>query len=145
MVDPGGRPTAGRSRRAAERIWIWQDRPDRYLAVAAVDHDVIGYGRVNWHQPDEDAPRDAAPRGWYLSGLRVNDDWRGRGVGRELTRHRLDWVARRSHEAWYVANERNEVSRRLHASLGFEEIDRPFSMPGVSFADGAGVLGRVAL
>ncbi|MBM9510091.1 GNAT family N-acetyltransferase [Streptomyces sp. KK5PA1] len=91
---------------------------------------------------DGQAPPDAAPDGFYLSGLVVAPGHRHQGVGTALVRARLAWVARRAPYAWYFANARNVASLRLHAELGFVEVTRDFSYPGVEFSGGVGVLCR---
>lgn len=127
------------------QIRAWWKQKNRHLVVAVSSDRVVGYGRASRFEPDHEAPEGTAPRGWYLVGLRVDPEWRGRGIGRELTRARLEWIGRHSTEAWYFANERNEVSRRLHSTMGFEEVTREFSFPGVSFEGGVGVLARAEL
>lgn len=126
-----------------ELVWEWAEGQDRWLVVAVSGERAVGYGRVAWFEPDDDAPQDSAPTGWYLAGIMVHPDWRGRGIARKRTRLRLDWIAERSTGAWSFTNERNAVSRRLHASLGFEEVTRDFSFPGVAFGGGVGVLGHL--
>ena len=131
---------------------FWRDlftdnlgRDDRHVTVAETATGLVGYGRTGWFDPVPDAPANTAPAGWYLTGLSVDPDWRRRGIARALTEERLDWVAARSDAAWYFANAENRVSLALHASLGFVEVTRDFSFPGVEFRYGAGVLCRVDL
>lgn len=118
-------------------------REDRHVIVAEAATGLVGYGRTAWFEPAADAPANTAPAGWYLNGLIVDPDWRRRGIARALTEGRLSWVAARADEAWYFANVRNRVSLALHASLGFVEVTRDFSFPGVEFQGGAGVLCRL--
>ena len=120
-------------------------RDDRHVLVAASPTELVGYGRIAWFEPATDAPADTAPAGWYLIGLSVAPSRRRRGFARALTEQRLDWVAARADEAWYFANEENRISLALHASLGFVEVTRDFSFPGVTFAGGTGVLARADL
>ncbi len=117
----------------------------RVLVVAGVERSLAGYGRVRWFSPSPRSPADTAPAGWYLGGLVVAPEWRGCGAGAALTRVRLEWVAERADEVWYYANARNVVSLALHAAVGFEEVTRDFSVPGVSFEGGVGVLCRLRL
>jgi ribosomal protein S18 acetylase RimI-like enzyme len=65
---------------------------------------------------------------------------RRRGLGRQLTRVRLDWIRERSTQAYYFANERNQVSIALHRALGFVELTRDFHHPQVQFEGGSGIL-----
>jgi RimJ/RimL family protein N-acetyltransferase len=83
------------------------------------------------------------PHGPYLLGLLVAEAHRGQGVGEALTRVRIDAALGRAGALWYFANSRNEASLRLHARLGFTEVQRPFEFPGVSFEGGVGVLCRL--
>lgn len=120
-------------------------RDDRHVTVAEAAPGLVGYARTVRFEPAADAAADAVPAGWYLLGLSVDPDWRRRGIARALTEERLDWVAARADEAWYFANARNRVSLALHASLGFAEVTRDFSFPGVEFRGGVGVLCRIDL
>lgn len=117
----------------------------RALFVARVEQAVAGYGRVRWFSPPPGSAADTAPAGWYLAGLLVAPDRRGWGAGAALTRARVGWVAERADEVWCYANARNAVSLALHAAIGFEEVTRDFSVPGVSFEGGVGMLGRLRL
>jgi ribosomal protein S18 acetylase RimI-like enzyme len=106
---------------------------------------LVGVGKVTRFAPRPDAAPNAAPAGWYLSGVIVEPDYRRRGVGRSLTRARLDWIAKRDHSAYYFANARNEASIDLHRSFGFVELTRDFTFPGARFDGGVGILFRVDL
>jgi ribosomal protein S18 acetylase RimI-like enzyme len=112
--------------------------PDAALLVAEAGGDVVAYARARH-------VADAAPPGWYLLGVIVRPDARRRGIGRELTRRRLEWIGERAPEAFYFVNERNRASIDLHAELGFVELARDFSFPGVSFDGGSGIVFRAAL
>lgn len=113
---------------------------ERGLWVADRGGEVIGYGRVHRFKPAPDAPPLTAPAGFYLSGLGVSESNRRQGLGRAITRARLEWIAARATEAWFFTNARNEISLRLHAQLGFREVTRAFVFPGVEFEGGTGVL-----
>jgi len=63
-------------------------------------------------------------------------------VGERLTRDRLDWIAARSREAYYFANERNRATIDLHAPFGFVEVARDIRSPGLTFSGGVGLLLR---
>jgi len=115
---------------------------DRELFLATADGQLAGYGRTCRFEHDAGAPANVAPDGYYLSGIRVASAWRRCGIGEELTRVRLGWVFERAAEAWYFTNARNHASLALHAKLGFAELTRDFTYPGVSFAGGLGVLSR---
>lgn len=118
------------------------DGVDRELVLATADGELAGYGRAHRFERGLDVPENVAPDGYYLSGVLVASRWRRRGVGEELTRARLGWVFARAAEAWYFTNARNQASLALHAKLGFVEVTRDFTFPGVSFKGGIGVLAR---
>ena len=119
--------------------------PERHLSVAAADGTIVGYGRAALFLPAADAPADTAPRGHYLMGMFVRPDHRRMGVGTALTKARLAWIRRHDDQAWYFANAANLASIELHRRLGFREVTRTFSFPGVSFDGGDGVLFRAEL
>ncbi len=116
------------------------ERPDRWLWVACAGSAVIGFARLAALHPTE--PQSAPPAGLYLGGVSVAPDRRRQGVGRALTRVRLDhaFADRDLEQVWYFANARNEASIRLHAGFGFQEYERPMRFAPVSFTGGVGVL-----
>ncbi|MGH9844945.1 MAG: GNAT family N-acetyltransferase [Blastocatellia bacterium] len=120
----------------------WQRR----LLLVAEDGDALaGFGRVVYFQPPLDSPTNIAPAGWYLMGLVVTPAFRRRGIGVELTRRRLDWIAERAGEAFYFVNAQNRASIALHEAFQFEEVARDFTYPGVTFTGGVGILYRKTL
>jgi ribosomal protein S18 acetylase RimI-like enzyme len=110
------------------------------LLVAVLQNAIAGYGKASYFAPPAGSPAHVAPAGYYLSGVIVAPAYRRRGVGLELTRARIDWIAARSPRAYYFANERNRVTIELHQKLGFVELTRHFFHPQVRFAGGAGIL-----
>ena len=55
----------------------------------------------------------------------VNEDWRGRGVGRQLlVRHMAQLVTGRIGELFLEVNEDNAAARKLYATAGFAEVGR---------------------
>jgi ribosomal protein S18 acetylase RimI-like enzyme len=106
---------------------------------------VAGYGRARRFAPPPDAPANVAPAGYYLTGLLVSPACRRLGIGEQLTRARMAWVATRATEVWFFANAANAASLRLHQRLGFREVTRDFTYPGVTFTGGVGVLCRALL
>ena len=70
----------------------------------------------------------------------VREDRRRRGLGRALTRARMDWLADRCDVVRYFANEHNLTSIALHDALGFSEVARDVLAPGVTFEGGVGLL-----
>jgi len=118
---------------------------DRLLVVAEDAGRIICYGRAMHFRRAADAPADSVPTGYYLVGLVVDASCRRSGVGSELTRARLAWISGRATEAWYFANARNTASIALHVHLGFREVTREFSFPGLSFDGSEGILYRASL
>jgi ribosomal protein S18 acetylase RimI-like enzyme len=114
-------------------------RGERLLLVAEVEGVIAAFGQA--HHLDEH-PVDHAPPGWYLTGVTVLPPYRRSGLAYRLTTARLDWIAERTHEAWYFANAQNAASIRLHDELGFTEVSRAPAIHGVSFDGGGGVLFR---
>jgi ribosomal protein S18 acetylase RimI-like enzyme len=97
-----------------------EPRADRYVAVAAVGGTIVGVGKTH-HQTDPDGE---APAGYYLGGVSVHPDHRRRGVGRAITRARIEWIWERSGTVYYFTDDDNAASMRMHADFGFEEIAR---------------------
>lgn len=116
-----------------------------HLFVATDTGKVAGFGRVQWFDPPADGPPNLTPPGYYLAGLVVGPAYRRRGLGEQLVRVRMAWTAARAPEIWYFTNATNQASLRLHERLGFHEVTRDFTFPGVTFTGGVGVLCRAAL
>jgi ribosomal protein S18 acetylase RimI-like enzyme len=160
-VDPAVRPAAVADLPALARLAVaeragppadWQVRfaadladPDACLLLAQSGGQVAGYGRARRFAPPPDAPANVAPAGYYLTGLLVSPACRRLGIGEQLTRARMAWVATRATEVWFFANAANAASLRLHQRLGFREVTRDFTYPGVTFTGGVGVLCRALL
>ncbi len=114
-----------------------------FLLVAHCCDEVVGYGRAGRYDPADDAPSDTVPAGHYLFGVVVRPDHRRRGIGRALTEARIDRLRPLTDRVYYFANARNAASIALHEQLGFVEVTRDFSYPGVTFDGGEGVLCRL--
>jgi GNAT superfamily N-acetyltransferase len=132
---------------ASARCELDVQADDRLLLVARFADELAAFARAARWEPPSTAPAEpnTAPAGWYLLGVIVRDRWRRRGIGLELTRRRLEWIGKRTGEAYYFANSRNGASIDLHAKLGFIELTRDFTFPGASFEGGEGILFRVEL
>jgi GNAT superfamily N-acetyltransferase len=115
------------------------------LLVASIDGEIAGFGRAAFIARPADAPPDWIPEGWYLVGVVVVDAWRRAGIGRALTEARLAWIAERAERAYYFTNARNQASLDLHRALGFRELTRSFTGPGIAFDGGHGVLDVIEL
>lgn len=113
--------------------------PPRVPAPAA--RQVVGWGQTSHHT----AATDPAPTGHYLAGVTVDPGVRRRGIGTALTQARLDWVAGRAEEVFFVVNARNLASIALHRPWRFEEVARGPRLAGVTFEGGVGLLLRAPL
>jgi ribosomal protein S18 acetylase RimI-like enzyme len=106
-----------------------RDGRRRALFVAEAHGEVVGYGRVVFAEADPEAPA-AAPAGWYLLGLVVDQAWRRRGIGEALTRARMAWVAERAERLYYFTQPENRASQALHERLGFVKVPGTWIPPG---------------
>jgi ribosomal protein S18 acetylase RimI-like enzyme len=113
--------------------------PSTLVVVAEVADAVGGYASAQWLSFDQNQAANIED-GWYLTGVTVEPSLRRRGLGRALLQARLGWISERADRAWYFASAVNEASLQLHRELGFREVTRSFSVPGVSFTGGVGVL-----
>jgi ribosomal protein S18 acetylase RimI-like enzyme len=132
-------------RSVIERIHAQALRGRALLLVAENAGEVAGFGKVGYFAPPLASPENVSPTGWYLTGVVVSPAHRRRGLGLMLTMARLDWIAERSHEAFYFANAHNRASIDLHHAVGFEELTRDFYHPNVRFEGGSGILFRCKL
>jgi ribosomal protein S18 acetylase RimI-like enzyme len=128
-----------------EKHLLYQETGQSMILVADVSGVVVGFGKCAYCKPPEDAPPNAAPDGWYLTGVIVAPKLRRRRIGYQLTHARLQWLARRTSKAWYFASAQNRVTIELHRQLGFVEVTRDFSFLNVTFSGGVGILFRVEL
>jgi ribosomal protein S18 acetylase RimI-like enzyme len=119
--------------------------PEKYIAVAVVGDEVVGYGGVIRHEVKPDDPPMTAPTGYYLIGLIVSPAWRRHGIGELLTRDRMRWTAERADAVYYFANQANGAILDLNKSFGFTEVTRDFSFPGAPLKPGTCVLLRAGL
>lgn len=116
--------------------------PDKLLVVAEIDGQIVGYARAVLFLRAPDGPADTAPDGYYLMGLVVHPAWRRRGIAERLTLARMAWAWARTDVVWYFAAAGNRPSLTLHSRLGFREVTREFSYPGLTFSGRTGVLCR---
>lgn len=108
------------------------------LFVARHQGEIIGFSRLDWLEAQD------GPAGWYLLGLVVSKDFRGRGVGLALTRARIQSVSG-GEKIYYFANAKNRVSIALHEQLGFEKIREMPRFDKVEFEGGRGCLFRAVV
>ena len=122
--------TSGRS--ADDLLKIYERdlaRAERVAQVGAfVNDELIGFGRVVCVK-FEASEVSQAPSGWYLLGVNVLPTHRRRGIATLLTNWRIDWLANRADQLFYVAIPTNVASIRLHEALGFVKALENVSMP----------------
>lgn len=120
--------------------------PDRCILVAECAETPAGRTIVGWAKTHRHLDAvDPAPAGHYLAGITVHPAWRRRGVGTGLTDARLQWLAARVDEAFYVVNAVNRASIDLHARWGFTEVLRAPRLMSLTFTGGVGLLMRAEL
>ncbi|MBO0898636.1 GNAT family N-acetyltransferase [Cellulomonas sp. zg-ZUI222] len=122
------------------------ENPDCCVLVAecssqAGDPITVGGAQTYLHA----AVVDAAPTGHYLGGVTVDPSWRRRGIALALTEVRVQWIADRADEVFYVVNPRNLASIELHRRWSYEEVMRSSHLTGVEFSGGVGILMHAAL
>lgn len=136
VARDGGDPAA-----RAERLRRHIDSTNSALHVGVVHGTVVGYGLIR----ELTFAERTAPDGFYLGGVVIDPAWRRQGLAYALTAARLSWARERTDVVWYFANEHNRASIALHDRFGFEEHSRDFSVPGVTFTGGEGILFRLQL
>lgn len=122
-----------------------QPRNAVFIAVEPGGADPVGYGRVTWVGAASHQAPNAAPAGYYLGGMVVEERYRRRGVGQRLTAERLNFIRGKADEAWYLVNRHNTASIDLHVTHGFHEATTDFIFPGVVFDGPEGVLCHMRL
>ena len=118
---------------------------DSVLLVAELGRRVVGVARVAYFEPAPDAPKNAAPPGWYLLGVNVDPAYRRRGVGTALTLERLAIIMKHASVAWFFTDASNQASIALHEALGFKPQSRDFWFPTATFANDEGILFSLTL
>jgi ribosomal protein S18 acetylase RimI-like enzyme len=129
--------------RALEAVRDWGDDQLRHVLVAERRGRVEAYGKTEFLSPNEQGGR--APTGWYLAGVVVAPEARRHGIGLTLTRERIRSLRGVASEVWYFVNAQNRASVAMHERLGFILHTKAFTIPGVTFRDGAGGLYRLPL
>lgn len=112
-----------------------------HIVVAEVNNEVIGYGRsIYYNEKVIQKYSFPSPVGWYLMGVTVSPKYRGQGVGHLLTKKRLEHIGKLSNRAYYIANEENITSIKLHESFGFRLLKKGPGFLKVKFNNDAGML-----
>lgn len=95
--------------------------PPLHVFVAEFDDALAGFIEFGFRSYAEGCDTSPVP---YVEGWYVRDDARRRGVGRALMQAVEAWC--RAHgfvELGSDANADNRLSRRVHAALGFDEVE----------------------
>lgn len=88
------------------------------VAVDPEDH-VVAWAKTNY------IPASVAePAGYYLTGVRVDDQHRRIGLAREMAAARLAWLRRRTDTVYASVPAPNQPARRYLSVVGFTEIPR---------------------
>lgn len=88
------------------------------VAVDPEDH-VVAWAKTNY------IPASVAePAGYYLTGVRVDDQHRRIGLAREMAAARLAWLRRRTDTVYASVPAPNQPARRYLSAVGFTEIPR---------------------
>ena len=112
---------------------------DTAHGILALKNDELVAWAIARHIEPKVLDDDHAPPGWYLMGVEVSAGHRRRGLGAQLTRMRLEWLAERTHVVRYFALPDNLASISLHKTLGFVHVRdgltiRPLCFDGGPYA-----------
>lgn len=97
--------------------------PIAIFVAEASDGTLIGFVEVDLRS-HADGCNPSRPVG-YIEGWYVAEDYRQRGVGKQLLDKAEEWA--RSHKCVEMASDAlidNELSQRAHEALGYEVVDR---------------------
>lgn len=117
------------------------NRKGFHIIVAEVEGEVVGYGRSIYYS--EQMIKNytyPAPVGWYLMGVTISPEFRGQNIGALLTKKRLAHIKQVSSKAYYVVNQNNKTSIKMHEKFGFKERQRGPGFLKVKFNGGLGML-----
>jgi aminoglycoside 6'-N-acetyltransferase I len=93
------------------------------FVAEASDGSLLGFAEVSLRSHAEGCD-PALPAG-YLEGWYVMEEQRRRGIGKKLLAAAEDWARRAGCvEMASDTSPENEVSQRVHKSLGFQEVER---------------------
>jgi aminoglycoside 6'-N-acetyltransferase I len=132
----GIQASAGRAPLSSDSLVALLADPNRLCVVAVESGRLVGWAKTHfWAASD-----GQAPAGHYLGGVTVKPAQRRRGVARALIDARLEWIWKRSNDAWFVVNSLNRASIDLHRRWGFTEMARSPSFHNTVFSGGEGIL-----
>ncbi|MFS2224840.1 N-acetyltransferase family protein [Pantoea sp. B65] len=104
---PSAEEIASRMAKVRQQGLIW--------LVAETDNGVMGYCYLSFYRPRH------AYRYTLEDSVYIDPDYQGRGVGKALLRHALDWAQQQGYRQMIanVGNSENHGSLGLHRALGF--------------------------
>jgi aminoglycoside 6'-N-acetyltransferase I len=104
--------------------------PDRGFLVGAFSgaEELLGFARSVFLDASDVASSKPVPVGWYLLGVNIAVPARRRGIAIALTRARVEWLAKRAHEAFYTVLPENHTSVELHRKFLFTYVGSSFAM-----------------
>ncbi len=102
----------------SRRVWLSEHSPDKYpVFVADNDGTAVGYCSLSAYRPGRMALRHTAEISYY-----VHEDFRGRGIARELIQHAIDACPQLEIRSLFaILLDINSESVRILEKFGFEE------------------------
>ncbi|GAB2894585.1 GNAT family N-acetyltransferase [Neomicrococcus lactis] len=105
------------SPRFLERVMV--DENSMVIVAVDLEDHVVAWAKTNY------IPASVAePAGYYLTGVRVDDQHRRIGLAREMAAARLAWLRRRTDTVYASVPAPNQPARRYLSAVGFTEIPR---------------------
>lgn len=105
-----------------KQLDIWTERlkapnEKQHIILAKTENQIIGFACT---QLDDDPTY-----GSLLDNLHVDADWRGYGIGKQLTLASMEWVrSKNSNSGYYLwVLEKNFGARKFYESIGGEEVE----------------------
>jgi GNAT superfamily N-acetyltransferase len=147
VAERNGEPVECYFEKIKNQLEKVQNGNDEHLFYSAmINDDIIGFGRLIFHNSNERPDVKDSPTGWWIMGVVVLKKYRGNGVGKQIFTH-LESEARRlgGDNLYSFINANNLVSKSLHQKLGFDEISHGSSFLNVKFDGGKGILFRRSL
>ncbi|WP_407318143.1 GNAT family N-acetyltransferase [Isoptericola halotolerans] len=116
---------------------LWMERPPGRTVVAVGEGEVLGTAKMG---PNRPANGDHVGTASFM----VADAARGRGVGRALAEHVIDWHREQGYRGiqFNAVVESNTTAVRLWRSLGFEIVG---TVPGAFRSPTAGFVGLLVM
>ena len=101
-------------------IWtnrLSQPKENQHIILAKAKNQIIGFACTQF----DDDPTYGA----LLDNLHVDADWRGYGIGKQLTLASMDWVRSKNPNSGYYlwVLEKNLGARKFYESMGGEEVE----------------------